>query len=426
MIFIKSKLDKYIKAYVELGWFSGSVLVAKDGKILLCKAYGMANYEHNIPNTPQTKFRIGSLTKQFTAMAIMLLREKKLLHVNDKICKYIPDYPNGDKITIHHLLTHTSGIPNFTEFPECKIEQLKSHNTEQLINIFKDKSLEFEPGEKYNYSNSGYILLTYIIEKISEKNYETFLKENIFEPLGMKDSGCDSFITIIKNRASGYGIFNDELVNAAYIDMSFTSGAGILYSTIEDLYLWDQALYKEKLVSQKSLDEIFTPFKDSYGYGWIITQSSGHKLVAHAGGINGFSSDISRYPDDHVCIIVLSNFEHAQSSEIAAGLEAIIFGEKYEIPKKLIVISINPEVYNQYVGDYKLKENFFLTITKENNKLFVQATGQSKFQIYPESETKFFYKYINAQISFVRDEDNKVTKLILHQGGMDQEADKVE
>jgi CubicO group peptidase (beta-lactamase class C family) len=423
---IEAALDTYVEAYAEQGLFSGSVLVAKDGKILLSKGYGMANYELDVPNTPQTKFRLGSITKQFTAMAIMQLQEQGLLSINDKVSKYIPDYPNGDKITIHYLLTHTSGIPNVTRFPEYKKKKLKPHTLEQLIERFKNKPLDFEPGEKFSYSNSGYILLSYIIEKASGKKYETILKKNIFDLLNMKNSGYDNYRLIIKGRASGYGHIDDELVNATYIDMSFPAGAGALYSTVENLYLWDQALYTEKLVSRKSLDEIFTPFKGNYGYGWNICREFNHEFMGHGGGIDGFTTDISRYPDANVCIIVLSNFENSRVLQLSNGLAAIVFGEKCELPKKRIAVSIDPEIYNQYVGKYKLKEDFIITVTKENNRLITQATGQAKFEIYPESETEFFSKIIDGQISFAKDKSGKVSKLILHQAGLDQVAERIE
>jgi CubicO group peptidase (beta-lactamase class C family) len=428
---------------VEQGRFSGSVLIAKDGKTLLCKGYGMANYEHDVPNTPQTIFRIASLGKQFTAMAIMQLQEQGLLSVDDTLSKYIPDYPNGDKITIHHLLTHTSGIPKNS--PNFKQEKIKSHTLETRIALFKDLPLDSQPGEKYNYTNSGYILLGYIIEKVSGKKYETVLKENIFAPLNMISSGYDKARFIIKNQASGYSIDGNGLINADYTDSSFRAGAGALYSTVEDLYLWDQALYSEKLLPKKSLATIFTAHvkqnKDnlnssSYGYGWEIGKKNNRNVIEHSGEMDGFTADIKRYPDDGVCIIVLSNCDYLyvlqpNVTKITKGLAAIIFGEKYELPKKRI--AVNPEIYDQYVGKYKFKEDFFLTVTKENNKLISQVTGQEKLEVYPESETEFFNNVmIDGKISFIKDETGKITKLILHQiswqspDGKDMVAERIE
>jgi len=211
---IEAKVDGYISPYLKIGNFSGSILIAKEGRILLSKGYGMANLEHDVPNTPQTIFRLGSVTKQFTSMAIMQLQEKQLLNVDDPIAKYLPTYPNGEEITIHHLLTHTSGVPDFTSFPDYEKTMMLPSPVEKTIERFKDKPLEFTPGEKFKYSNSGYILLGYIIEKVSGKSYEEFLKENIFQPLNMMNTGYDHHHTLLKHRASGYSIGGGGLTNA--------------------------------------------------------------------------------------------------------------------------------------------------------------------------------------------------------------------
>ncbi len=381
---VESKVDEYIGAYLKMGKFSGSVLIARDGEILLKKGYGMANYEHDVPNTPETKFRLGSVTKQFTSIAIMQLQEKGLLNVNDSIKKYITDYPNGEKITIRHLLTHTSGIPNFTSFTNYRETMMLISPVEKTIERFKDKPLEFAPGEKYKYSNSGYILLGYIVEKASKKSYEEYLKENIFQPLNMTNTGYDHHSPLTKHRASGYSLGGDGLINAPYVDMSIPHGAGALYSTVEDLYIWDRALYTEKLVSKSSLDKIFTPFKENYGYGWQITESFNHKHISHGGGINGFSTYISRYVDDDVCIIVLSNFERSPTQKISKDLTAIVFGEKYELPEERKAIKVDPKTYDAYVGQYEFSPEFTAKITRENDRLFAQSPGQPKYEIFPE------------------------------------------
>jgi len=421
----ESKVDEYINAYLKMGTFSGSILIARKGTILLSKGYGMANYENDVPNISETKFRLGSITKQFTATSIMQLEEKGLLDVNDPLSKYLPDYPNGEKISIHHLLTHTSGIPNFTSFPEYRKTMMLPSPVEKIIERFKYKPLEFVPGEKFKYSNSGYILLGYIIEKVSGKSYEEYLKENIFQPLSMINTGYDHHRPLIKHRASGYILSANGPVNADYIDMSVPYASGGLYSTVEDLYLWDQALYTERLVSKSSLDRMFTPFKGNYGYGWFIIETFGGKLITHGGIVNGFYAYISRYVDDRVCIIVLSNIENAPVDKINIDLAAIVFGENYEIPEIRIPIKVDPKVYDAYIGQYEIASDFIITITRENNRLFAQATGQPKFEIYPESETKFFLKAVDAQITFIKNDKGEVTGLILHQYGRDYPGKKI-
>ncbi len=422
---IAARVDAYMNAAQKLKWFSGSILLAKGGQVLVSKGYGMADYELDVANTPQTKFRLGSVTKQFTAMAVMELQEKGLLRVEDPVKKFLPDYPNGDKITIRHLLTHTSGIPNFTDFPDYVTTMALPTPAEKIVERFKDKPLEFAPGEKFKYSNSGYILLGYLIEKISGKSYEAFLKENIFDRLNMNDSGYDHNNTVLHNRASGYDLSGGEIRNSQYVDMSIPFAAGALYSTVEDLYKWDRALDTEKLLKKGSLDEMFTPFKNNYAYGWFIGEFNGHKRVSHAGGVNGFSTDIARYVSDDACVIVLNNFGTGFTGKISQALAAILFGEKYELPQEKKVAKVDPKIYDAYIGKYQGPMGI-LTISKENDRLYAEIGGRQKFELLPESDTKFFLEIADIQISFVRDSQGKVTQLVLHQGGQDMPAKKLD
>jgi CubicO group peptidase (beta-lactamase class C family) len=330
---VAAKLDEYMSALTKLGRFSGSVLVAREGRVLLAKGYGLANAEWDIPNTPATKFRLGSVTKQFTALAIMQLDEKGKLKVEDPVSKYVAECPPAwRKITIHHLLTHTSGIPSFTSFPDYVATMNQRSPVSKTVERFKGKPLDFEPGEKFQYSNSGYVLLGYILEKVAEQEYGEYLEQNVFGPLKMRNSGYDSSAAILKQRASGYMRRAGNLANALYIDMTVPHAAGALYSTVEDLLLWDQALDTEKLVSKKSLERIFTPFKSDYAYGWFVAKKHNRKYIGHAGGINGFATMIERYPDGKVAVIVLSNVEGSAVGPAARDLAAIVFGEKYEMP----------------------------------------------------------------------------------------------
>ena len=238
-----ARMDQVVQSYVNNQSFMGSVLVARGSQVLLNKGYGSADLEWNIPNSPTTKFRLGSITKQFTAASILLLEQRGKLNINDPVKKYLPDAPAAwDKITVFHLLTHTSGIPSFTSFPDyAKLEPFPT-TAEQLVARFKDKPLDFAPGEKWSYSNSGYVLLGYLMEKITGASYEKFVSENIFVPLGMKDSGYDSNSAVIAHRASGYVHGTNGFENAGFIHMSVPHAAGALYSTTEDLLKWEQGL----------------------------------------------------------------------------------------------------------------------------------------------------------------------------------------
>jgi CubicO group peptidase (beta-lactamase class C family) len=330
------KIDEFLTALVEQDQFMGSILVARDGKMLISKGYGMANLELEVPNTPQTKFRLASVTKQFTAMAILQLQQQGKLNVHDPICKYIRDCPKAwQPITIHHLLTHTSGIHDYWGTLDIEDFEKKSVSPIQIIDRFRDLPLDFVPGESYYYSNSGYALLGYIIEKVSGQPYAIFLENNIFEPLQMMDTGYDNNRMVIKNRAAGY---SSTAANVAYIDMSVCYAAGGLYSTVEDLFRWDQALYTDKLISKPLRDVMFTPFASisgadpgtefSYGYGWFVGEHLNHLGVAHWGSMEGFRTAIERYPDDQVTIIVLSNLESTSIGDITTEIARMIFGEK--------------------------------------------------------------------------------------------------
>ena len=426
---ITSKLEEYLSAAAKQG-FTGSALVARDGKVIFSKGYGMANAEWDVPNTPQTKFRLGSITKQFTAASILLLQERGKLGVQDPVCKYIAECPKAwEPITIHHLLTHTSGIPSYTdvkspeEFRKLSLTQVTPAG---FVDSFKGKPLEFPVGEKMKYNNSGYFMLGYIIEKVSGQSYEAFLQENIFAPLKMANTGYDTHDRILKNRATGYSKREDKIVNSDYLDMTVPYAAGSLYSTVEDLFAWNEALFSDKLLSAKSREAMMTVDKNNYAYGLVVTQQHNRKMVSHGGGINGFNTILARFPEEKVTVVVLRNADYGFSSpnKISQDLAAIVFGEKYEIPRERVAIKIDPKILDAYVGQYELNPNFIITMIREGDRLMTQLTGQPKFELFPESEAKFFLKVVDAQVTFVKDDKGAVTHLILHQGG-DQKAKKI-
>lgn len=433
---IAAKMDEYLTAHARQGRFSGSVLVARNGQPVFSRGYGMANLEHDVPNTAQTKHRLGSITKQFTAMAVMMLQERGRLSVSDSICRHLADCPPAwQPITIHHLLTHTSGIPSYTDFPDFGRSFYRPYTHAEMVASFRNLPLQFAPGTRFRYNNSGYFLLGLIIERLSGMPYENFLRESIFAPLGMTNTGYDRHERVLRHRATGYAVLGDAPVTAAYVDMSQPYAAGALYSTTEDLLKWEQALYTERLVPRRALDAIFTapepapqgapPGGGGYAYGWAVGTLFNRRFFSHGGGIPGFSTFIARYPEDRVTVIVLSNLESAPSGAIARDLAAIVFDQPYEIPRERPVANVDPSVYDAYVGEYQLAPNFILTITRDGNRLLTQATGQPQVEIFPESETRFFLRVVEAQITFVRNEQGQVTGLILHQGGRDMPARKI-
>jgi CubicO group peptidase (beta-lactamase class C family) len=413
-----ARYDKFVQHYVTAQNYMGTVIIARDNDILYSKGFGSANLEWNIPNTPNTKFRLGSITKQFTAASILLLEERGKLKIDDPIKKYLSDVPSAwDKITIFNLLTHTSGIPNFTNFPEYQKEKFTTHTPKQIVDIFRDRPLDFAPGEKMSYSNSGYILLGYLLEKVSGEMYQDFLQKNIFDTLGMKDSGYDSNSAIIPRRASGYSPGPAGLINAEYADMSIPFSAGALYSTTEDLLRWEQGLFGGKLLSKESLSKMITPNKNGYALGVGIRNDKGHKVIQHGGGIEGFNTQLAYYPDDKLTVAVLSNVNGNTVDQLTGKLAAIALGEEAVLPVEKKEITVPTEILTQYVGTYALQPGFDLVITLEGNQLITQATGQGKIPIFAESETKFFPKVMEASIEFFKDKKGAVSHLILHQNG---------
>jgi CubicO group peptidase (beta-lactamase class C family) len=415
-----ARMQQLVLSYVDAKQFMGSVLVARDGKVILTKGYGSANLEWNVPNSPASKFRLGSITKQFTAASILLLEERGKLKVEDPVKKYMPDAPAAwDKVTIFHLLTHTSGIPSFTGFPDYHSTEAIPSTPEQLVARFRDKPLEFQPGEKWNYSNSGYVLLGYLVEKISQQSYVQFVQENIFNPLGMKDSGYDSNSAVILHRASGYEPGPNGAVNAGYIDMSIPFSAGALYSTTEDLLRWEQGLMGGKVLSAPSLQKMTTPFKSDYAFGLAVHTANGHKVIEHGGGIEGFNTFLAYYPEDKLTVVVLANLSGRAPEDIASKLAATAYGEKVVLPSERKEITVTPAILEKYVGTYELMPNFDVVMTLEGGQLMTQATGQDKFPLYAESETKFFLKVVDAEVEFVKNDKGEVTQITLHQGGRD-------
>src|ERR1700722_14025001 len=330
---LHQKLDEYIQAHTDLGYFSGSVLVAIKDEIILCKGYGLSNYEHQIPNTPQTKFKLSSIAKPFTSLAIMQLQEKGLLKVTNLLSQYIPDYPRGNEITIHNLLSHTSGIKNYTALPDFHIFKRQSHSITELIHRFKSIALDFQPGTAYKFSNSNYVLLNYIIELVTAMPFTDYIVQHVFKPVGMLNTGIEEHQTIVPEHASGYNAYQRELHNADFIDSSVIVGLGSFYSTVEDMYLFNKALYSVQLASTQTLAALFTPYtyignpKDNiqYGYGWATIEYAARTVKKHIGNIDGFSTAMYRFVDDEIFIIVLSNYQQVLAEPLSFELAAIIF-----------------------------------------------------------------------------------------------------
>lgn len=408
------QLDTYMSALTQLNRFSGTVVVAKGNTILLNKGYGLASAEFDVPNTPQTYFRICSISKMFTAVAILQLQEKKLLKLDDPISDYIPDYPRGKEITIHHLLTHTSGISG-CNFPLEMATVPTSLNT--IVAFFKDKPLEFNSGSDFQYSNAGYCILSYIIEKVSGKKFESYIKEFIAKPAKMNVSSLGMHdYAILKNCAKGY-CFNEknQMIQGDHSYTSNFSGAGGLCFTALDLYKFSRALSSDALLNKDGLQLMATPHhsKQNYGYGCSIEDIQDHHCIMHNGASSdGFRSSLSIFPDDEVYIIILSNVLSSWVYDARDALTAIVFGKPSMIPsgKK---IHVDPQAYDDYIGSYDHPFFAHYCISKKGETLY----ASDAIELMPVGIDQFCPKDAqNIQYTFVRNEKGTIDQLQIKGG----------
>ncbi len=421
------KIDSLIRAYTGLYQFNGTALVYRKGKIILHKGYGFKNAHDSSANDPGTIFQLGSVTKQFTAVVILKLQAQGKLKVSDKLIKYFPTLSFSDKITIEHLLTHTSGIYNYTEDGKfMNSEAIKPASRGKILDLFKDKPLEFEPGSKFSYSNSGYSLLGYIIEDVSGKKYEQVVREMILQPLKMNHSGFDFAGLKDKEKATGYLTYTEKLkLPATYVDSTVSFSAGSMYSAAEDLLKWHKSLMNNQVLSRYEQARAYLPYKSNYGYGWVIDSIFGKRRIAHGGGIFGFVSSFVRVPEDDICIVLLNNSNTARLESVHPKILAILYDQPYELPRERKEIKVDESILQQYEGNYELTPDRKLVVTVENGNLMVQPTGQMKRQAFAEKENYFFLKAADIQIEFIKTSGEKVEKLLLYQGGKITEGKKI-
>ncbi len=426
---VKARLDQVASSYTANNAFMGTVLVVDGDRVLLDKGYGMAVLEWNISNTPDTKFRLGSVTKQFTAALVLLMQQDGKLNIDDPVSKYLPDAPKAwEKITLANLLGHTSGIPNFTSFKEFGAWAASAHTWDEEYAFFRDKPLDFEPGTKFSYSNSNYEVLGGILEKVSGKKYGDLLRERIFGPLGMNDSGLDSDDLILPRRAEGYMPGPKGLSVARSESMSVPFSAGSIYSTTGDLLKWEHGLFEGKLLSADSLKAMTTPGKGDYGLGVTIHSEDGVKVVEHGGGIEGFNSNLMYVPDKRICVVVLANVNGAAPGQMGQQLLDVTLGKPVVLATERKAVPIAKEDLAKFVGVYDLMPNFSLTIAQAEVGLTVQGSGQPSlpilYQGVKDGHPRFFITAVGAEIEFVPDAAGAIQSLILHQNGANMPGKK--
>jgi CubicO group peptidase (beta-lactamase class C family) len=407
-----AKFEQYLKPYVDSRSFSGQILISQKGKILFSKAYGYANLEFNVPNDVTTEFHVMSVTKAFTAAAILILEQRGLLTTEDPVSKYVPDYPLGNKITIHHLLSHTSGIPDINDLPEYKVGKLQHQTPATLLEMYKNKPLEFLPGENYQYSNSNFSFLAFIVEQVSRKNFGELLKENIFTPLGMNHTfHHDDMSQVIPKLADGYvpdGHFGMQ--KTPYLDWTSKTGSGTVITTAEDLNKWNVALLGNSILSEISKKKMFTEYKQA-GYGWYLGKQNERNYIFMNGLTSGFSAHIGRYPEEEVCVIVLSNYFVYISKQMAIDLAAIVFDKPVEVPA--FTRKLTDEESKQIVGRYKFGKDFY----KPDYVLEVKIEGGNLVANYgeliPNKPFEFLERPYGGKVKFLKDASGKVNAVTI-------------
>lgn len=406
-----SKIDSIFTAYAKHDLLSGSFLVAEKNKITFSKGYNLANRELKTPITKETVFRIASVSKPVTAAAILLLEERGLLSTTDKLSKYIPDYPKGDSITIHHLLTHTSGIKDAFKLPFFTDSVICSPVTiDNLIKTFKDVPLEFSPGSRFRYSNSGYIILSYIIQQVSGKPFDSFIINNIFKPSGMANSGM--FYTSAKKQAVGYTVNVNGISETIKPHESVLLGAGAFYSTTGDLFKFCSALLSNRLLKKETIAKMLTPYtKEGYGYGWFIKEENGNKTIWHQGGISGFSAYMQYSFANEILIVGLKNNDRLVLLPEQSVIESVVFQKPYELPIIFEETKVEVNILQQYAGEYEIAPNAQIRLSVIDGNLVLKTPDGSSYRLYPSTNTLFFLKVMDVQCEILLGEKKEVKGL---------------
>jgi CubicO group peptidase (beta-lactamase class C family) len=448
----KDKLERLMEYFAANNNFNGSVLVAHKGTVLLAKGYGYQDLDKKIKNTENSVFQLGTGTMQFTAELLLMIDAQGKLSLDDKVAKFIPDYPNGNKISVKHLLTHTSGIADYSKDTAIMNQADRPILRDSLLASFRNSALAFEPGEKFDYSYSNYALLACIAEAITERKYEWLVRERIFTACGMYHSGFDFTDLADANKATGYHKLGDRVVAAPGTDSSVSYAAGGMYTTVGDLYKWHRTLEEHKLLPKDWQEIAYTPYKNHYAFGWEVEQMFQKRFLESSGTVNGFSSYELRQENDDVFIILLeNNMTSAEDNKVMAdNIAKCLYDKDYRIPgaaqleaekeKDVAKEVVAEEKENEPAprrkrvsekqeasaldGEYAIDANFSITVTHDGKDVYAKATGQDEFHIIPDRIPLFYKAGVDSRIEFVKDENGNVNKLILHQHGRDEQAVK--
>lgn len=438
-------IDQYLSVRAEMGNFSGAVLVVKDGKTIIRKGYGFADVEKKIPYTPETQHEVASISKMFTSMATLKLREQGKLKLEDSICKYIDNCPAiWQPIIIQQLMRHTSGIPDYEEPLGLGSEKylefmIQPDASTQIVENAKKLPLDFKPGEKFTYSNTAYIVLSYVVQKAAGKPFAEFMTNDILKPAGMKNSGVYDIKNLPKNLANGYSygdlgwektlaglsLTSGHLKKVPVLPYTSPEGDAFLYTTVDDLYRWSQVMDGGEFVSTALANEVFTPGAFSNGYGWFIGKAFDRKRFEHSGGLPGYISDFIKFPDDKITIVVFSNVDRARLGSIIRSISAIVFEKPFDMPVRGNVTKLTTEQISKLEGDYKMADGKLLTVRNEPDYLTAKLQDRYTAGLIPMSPTEFYFPLGDGKAIFTIGSDGKAIKVNMRYNGEDHIAEQV-
>ncbi|MGP8232349.1 MAG: serine hydrolase domain-containing protein [Methylovirgula sp.] len=406
-----------VAPFVAADLFAGCILVSQNGVPLLRQGFGLADREWTIAHRPSGKFRLGSLTKQFTATAILQLAERGRLAIDDKIAQHFPEAPAAwADVTLFHLLTHTSGIPSYTSLPHFFAQEARRDRTpREIIALTENMPLDFPPGSAFKYNNGAYVILGHVIELLTGQSYETYVRQNILDPLGLRDTGYEHIEAIVPERVHGYRFKNGKIENAGFLAMSVPHAAGAITSTLDDLLAWQRALVAAKPFSPASAALMFQDHGHGYGLGWGIQTQFGRRQFVHAGGINGFSVVVSLYPDDDLFIAVLANIQAAPVQKIASDLAALTFA----ITEKKPALVLDAALLADYVGTYRLASGRALNITQEGARLFAETGDHAPQELRAVDDQTFIGRLIDWELRFAADGVEQAASMIFIRDGVE-------
>lgn len=414
---LETRVDRLLEPLVDDNLISGTVLIGTGDQVLFQKGYGLANREWGMANTGETVFRLGSVSKQFTAMGILILAQEGKISLDNPLSKFIEGFPNADRITLHTLLNHSSGVASYNQIDNYGEMLIRDMSIDQVIDWFKNEPPVGSPGEKFSYSNSGYVLLAAVIEKVSGQRFEEFLREKIFGPLKMERTGQDVFELLIRQRADGYTCYDGEIINAPYRNLPFTSGAGSLCSTVGDLFQWTRAVLGQRLIGEKLTEAMFRPGQGNYGYGWFIRERFDRILLEHAGAINGFGTQVQLFPDDDTVVISLYNFESAFQRKVDEALGAIALGltvKEFYFPQGCAISDTDAD---KFLGTYSLDEKSSFTIARSaGKKLSARFSDGREYICLPQSPNVLLIKEQHMMIQPDSAQEGGYDRLVISMG----------